>query len=100
MDFWKRITEHTELAVSRYPKGLLKEKEIEDILATLRTAREKGKVGRMTYEYRPGPLLPGEGGGELLFLIPKDEQLLTARDRVQTALEQHYGLKYRVDLEW
>jgi hypothetical protein len=87
-----------QLVIGCYPKGLLTQKEIESIVATLRSAKAFGQVGNMHYEFHKGPNLPFEGKGELIFVTPKDEPLATAQSRIQTVLDREYGPKYHVEI--
>jgi hypothetical protein len=81
------------LVVSLYPRGLLKQKEIESIIEALKVAKSKGLIGSLHFEYHKGPSLPFEGG-DVLILTPKDESLEVARDRVQEVL----GSRYKVGI--
>ena len=101
-DWFNKIADLPPIIISKNPQGLLTEDEIVEILAILKEARADGSVPPISYEYRHSTAaerLLG-GGGELLYLRPKEEGTLLEVARATRATLSHtFGNKYKVSVE-
>ena len=89
------------IIISKRPKGLLSNREIESVISTLKEARQKGPLPPLHYEYKEDSWLErsmGAGGG-LLWVKPKSGSPQFAAQAIDRVLKSKFGDYYKVEVD-
>jgi len=84
-----------EIAVTRKGKTGLSGEETKEVLSAIRSARGRGQLPAMSYEYNPHPRIFGK---DPIYLIPKNADVKRTGVKVRAVLRQRFGDKYSVYL--
>lgn len=91
-----------DIVISKYPKGLLSQKEIEEILNTLKDARKNNKIPKLSYQYHKETKLDriislGIATGEVLIVTPREGNTVDLKNKLDVVLKGKFGNKYKAE---
>ena len=89
------------IIISKYPKGLLSNREVESIISVLKETKQKGLLPLLHYEYKEDSWIERlmGAGGDLLWVKPKLGLPQPTAQAIDRALKNKFGGAYKVEVD-